>query len=145
MMVKDEFTAIRLQFEVTTLGALARCIMGIYDTVSVKNVYPKNRIAQGSIQDCSSTGLKVDTISVTLLANTLYWFVYSCDVAFTVRALATANVKNVLGGSGIANSNTLYTIWSIANAYDGTLPLVFPAGATNPTLINVPFVQVKSG
>jgi len=77
----------RIAFRVSTgggAGSVAR--VGIYDVTSDTDIYPANLIVDGGEQDTTSAAVKITTISETLSANTMYWFVFLAGVASpTVR------------------------------------------------------------
>lgn len=77
----------RIAFRVSTGGAAGSVArVGIYDVTSDIDIYPANLIVDGGEQDTTTAAVKIATISETLLANSMYWFVLLVGVASpTVR------------------------------------------------------------
>lgn len=141
-IVGTGFTINSIEFEVTT-GATGQCMVAIYDTGT--NLYPNNRLAQGTDQSTSSAGIKSDPISVTLADNTLYWLAINCKTGVTLRALPVTAIPNILGNTGTASASSNNVGWTVAGAHGSSgfnMPNPYTSGATliantPPTLIQV--------
>lgn len=135
-------------FNVTTVGgAGSKAMMGIYKATSNTNLYPGSKVATGTEFDTSSgggTGLKTTSSTVTLTANTLYWFVYVCGTAApTIRAMNTGNVDTRILGYDNTEGGTPNLGLTVARTYDSTLPSTFTAGATFLTAVPIPALFVR--
>ena len=93
-------------------------MVAIYDTGP--NLYPNNRLAQGTDQSISSSSVKTDSISVTLADNTLYWLAINCKTVVTLRALPVTAIPNILGNSGAASGSSNNVGWTVAGAHDSS-------------------------
>lgn len=122
----------RIGLAVSTLLAGSTCRVGIY--ADSGNTAPSTLVSgsDAGTLNTASTGLKTNTISVTLQANNLYWLAYECSTAATLKLMyiPLGYQPNILGlvptGASVA-SGTGYTA---TNTY-GALPASFPsAGRT---------------
>lgn len=143
LIVTTGYIIDRIQIEITTLGA-GNLVLGIYDTKTDGTLYPNNLIVQGTQQDTSVGTLKTDTISATLKPNTLYWTVYNTSGVASTRSYNLTSVPPILGYDGGAGANRIQSSWSVASAYNATMPSTFVAGGT--MLINTapPIIQVRA-
>lgn len=143
-IIRKGFSIDRIEFEVTTIG-VGFMVVGIYDSKTDGTLYPNNLIVQGTQQDTNIVGLHVDTITATLLSDTLYWLVYNANTALPiVRGMAIASVCTVLGNDGTAAATRQHTSWTVARVYNSVLPNPFTAGGTlGAGLIN-PLIQVRT-
>jgi hypothetical protein len=114
-------------------GTTAR--LGIYSTSSFIDPYPTARVVDGGTIAVDTTGVKNVTISITLDANKLYWFVLLIDAAgpTTVQGHTGASSGGVFGLANTLATAEGYAL-SHTQAY-GALPSTFPTSA--PTIINV--------
>lgn len=110
--------------------------IGIYDCLSTRDIYPRNRLSLGSV-DYSATGPRLTSASITLAAGKLFWLVTNTDGGSgTNSSVVSANeitvpvgvVGLVLPGAA-TGANTVALGLFIARAYGLGLPATFPAGA----------------
>lgn len=112
----------------TAGGAGSTCRVGIYTDTG--NTAPNTLVtgSDGGTLAVTATGLKTNTVSITLQGNNLYWLAYECSTASTLKltTLPITVVPNVLGivptGSAVASG----TGYSATNTY-GALPASYPA------------------
>ena len=142
-IVGTGFTIDVIEFEVLT-PITGQCMVAIYDTGT--NLYPNNRLAQGTDQSTSgAAGTRTDPISVTLSDNTLYWLAINCKTSVQLRALPVTAIPNILGNTGTASGSSNNVGWTVTGAHGLSgfnMPNPYPVGATliantPPTLINV--------
>ena len=114
----QSFTSSNLFINVTTLAAGSFCRIAVYDDL---NGYPNNRLFVSSDLDCSTTGQKTATASISFVAGTTYW------LAFHGGAIASTT-------SVIAQSQSLSlkanSINSMANCVFYSLNFTTPTPAT---------------
>jgi len=109
--------------------------IGIYDCLSTRDIYPRNRLSLGSV-DYSATGPRLTSASITLAAGKLFWLVTNTDGGSgTNSSVVSANEITVPVGvvglvlpSAATGANQVALGLFIAAAY-GPLPATFPAGA----------------
>lgn len=88
----------KIGVNVTTNGtAAARVRLGVYTNLSTTNLYPVTRLLDSGEIDVSSNGWKEATISLSMLANTLYWFVYTANEAISLTSVALNSMLPILG------------------------------------------------
>lgn len=130
----------RLGFNVTSVGVAGSALrIGIYDTTSDTNLYPNALVVDGGEVATDAGSTKTVTISVTLTAGKLYWFVVLANAASTssLRGIAVAGMLPILGCGNTFPTTTQWG-WTVARAY-GALPANYPAagsvqGATAPAI-----------
>lgn len=142
-------TVDRLAVGVTTgagAGGVAR--WGIYQATSSSAIYPSALVVDAGEVDVTGNGVKAQTVSVTLTAGVLYWFVYLGGVsAATIRAINTAGCwpifgySNAFSSAGAANIDSGVGL-TVAQAY-GALPDPFPAAATIITAGSIPAIGAR--
>lgn len=120
----------RLSYVVTTLAA-GNARVGIYDAVSLTNVYPNNLIVDGGGLSTGTTGNKNAVISQALVPGALYWAVYLGDATPTVRTYTTTGLSGILGFANTLSANPSRAL-TVTQTY-GALPGTFPAGAVLST------------
>lgn len=124
-----------------TAGAVGNFRVGIYANTSTTVMYPGALIAQSGDLDTNVTGLNVGTFNVQLTPNQMYWLVYHCSAAATIRAMAVGGVSNLLG-----NSNALGTAPNVgisASQVYGPLPDPYPSGAAMLTAVPIPAIAYR--
>lgn len=139
-------TVDRIGFNVTGLGVLSSCRVGIYaSSPNSGNLYPTTLVVDGG--DFSTTGAlgtKITTISVVLNPNSLYWVVMLAagTTVAGVRGMSVPGVFPILG-----LDNTLGTTpgvgFFVTQTY-GSLPTTFPAGATPLTAVPIPAIAIRA-
>ena len=106
LMVPRAVTIDRIGVNVTGAGtAAARVRVGIYTATSVSNLYPDALVSgsDGGELNASSTGMKENTVSVSLAAG-LYFAVFQTNEGISVLAFTQGVSWNVLGSpTDIAN------------------------------------------
>lgn len=133
-----------ISFSVQTGGVLGDvAVVGIYDSIGPTDPYPNNLLAQGTEQDTSTTGVKVDTISVTLEPGKLYWCVFFCNNVSTTTQVLSINGQYVMGlGAAAPSLGAPYIqLINTSLAYTNVLPAVFP-DATNSQLDSNPIPAI---
>lgn len=132
----------RFAFNITTGGAAGSVSkMAIYDTTSIKNLYPNKLLISGTEAVTTSTGVKTSTVSFYMDRNTLYWFVFWCGVAApVVRSLDDSfpilGIDNAFG-----TTNGLG--WSVTEVYATNFPSTFTASASIITNAPLPAMGVR--
>lgn len=111
-----DITITSLAVEVTTASAGTGQI-GIYNTA---NFRPSKLIA-GSVVNINTgtTGVKSDTVNITLMAGNLYWLALINTSAATIRAVAVAGVQTLMG---IATGGTAWNTHYFQAGSNGVLP-----------------------
>jgi hypothetical protein len=80
--------------------------VGIYSSTTT---YAPNTLITSASFDCSSTGLKTATVSLTLQPG-VYWIAIACDITPTIRAVALASAYSLaLPSLGTSNTVCWYT------------------------------------
>lgn len=133
-------TVDRIAFNVTAAVASTIGRVGIYSATDANggDLYPSTLVVDGGEFDCSTTGVKSASISASLNASDVYWFVFHFDnttatlTGPTIRACAVASLPTILGMSSAFGTNP-NTHLSITGQTYGALPGTFPAGATVQT------------
>lgn len=142
-IVRKSFAIDRIQYEVTTAVA-GNGICGIYNSKTDGTLYPDALLVAGTSQSIGTTGIKTDTISATLLADTLYWLAITSSSAATLRSVGTNTaIPTVLGNNGTAAATQWNTGWTVARTYDATMPATFTAAGT-VGITSVPLILVRA-
>jgi hypothetical protein len=135
-IVTKNCTVDQLGVYVTVAGAgLGRLGIYLQDTAT-SSFLPDGLVVDGGEINVSTTGYKSVSISTSLTANYLYWLVYTCNIAHTIRAIAVASANTILGmGSTGTGYNTycnqvrayapLSANFGTASVTSGSLPCVF--------------------
>lgn len=144
-LVGRGFGADRIEFEVT-VGAAGRCALAIYNDDGT--IHPGSLLVSGSDQSTASAAtLKVDTISVNLKSQTLYWLAYNCNNnAATLRTLSGSTVAPILGWTGSAGAGQNIIGYQVAklNPSSGfSFDDPFPTGSVL-TNANMPLMMVRA-
>jgi hypothetical protein len=108
--------------------------MGIYTNTSDTNLYPDQLVSgsDGGSVSSATTGMKTNTISVTLAPMTLYWFAFNCSAtAPTVRNVPLNDAWAILGTDNALGAN-LGLGWQVALTF-GAMPSTFTASGTVST------------
>ena len=132
-----------LAFNVTTNIAASTARIGIYDTKSEIDLYPKNLLHGSGAIGTASNGVKTESCKVQLNPLAVYWLALVSSVAPTLRC-------GVVGGSTVplilpdaAAMPTTRTLGlSVAYAY-AALPSTFPASAAYITAVPVPVLGYR--
>lgn len=127
---------------VTTLAVGATIRIGIYNNTSDTDLYPSSLVYGSAELSGATTGVKQESISVTLLPNTLYWSAYLCGtLAPTVRCYGVANLYPI-GGYPAALGTAAQIGITVALAY-AALPATFTAAGTWITAVPLPEVAIR--
>jgi len=110
--------------------------IGIYDCLSTRDIYPRNRLFFGSV-NYSATGPRLTSASITLPAGKLFWLVTNTDGGSgTNSSVVSSNEITVpVGVVGLVipgastGANQVALGLSLTRAYGLGLPATFPAGA----------------
>lgn len=129
----------RIGLNVTTLLA-GKARVGIYTDSAM---YPSGLVSgtDAAELDTGTAGVKSNTISVGLSANTLYWLAICTNAGVTVRCFAVASMLPILGLSnalGTAQYLGMYASYTYA-----ALPANYPATPTMITSTPIPAVFVR--
>ena len=130
LIVRKGFAIDRIQIDIVGSGGAGNIVFGIYNSKTDGTLYPDTLLVQGTAHDATVLGLAVDTISSTLVDNTLYWLVYNTSVACTVRGYAIAGQSSILGSSGASSTTSSNVGWKVTLTYNATLPATYTAGGT---------------
>jgi hypothetical protein len=122
----------RLAFNVTTAVA-NNAVMGLYANAA-GSLYPGALLVAGTPQSTGTIGAKLAAISQSIIASQIYWLVINAGAAIGIRAIPFAAVPPILGISDALGTSHA-TCALVARAYDGTLPSLFPSGATLPSVV----------
>ena len=118
----QDFTSSNLFINVNTLASGSFCRIAVYDDL---NGYPNNRLFVSSDLDCSTTGQKTASASISFVAGTIYW------LAFHGGAVASSTSCILAAQSIPLRANT---IGSMANCifynlnFTTPTPAIFLAG-----------------
>lgn len=119
----------RIAVNVTTLAA-GNLRLGIYEATSRTNLYPAGLVSGSDAGAISTgtTGVKENTISISMKPGELYWFAHLGDAAPTFRGQWISGAMQIFGiPTGLGTSPTVGL--SVAYTY-GALPSTFPASAS---------------
>lgn len=124
-----------------TAGVVGNFRLGLYENTSQTVMYPGALISQSADLDTNVTGVNGYTLNVPLTPGQMYWLVYHCSAAATIRAMAVGGVSSLLG-----NSNALGTAPNIGitatQAY-GALPNPYPNGGAMITAVPIPAIAYR--
>lgn len=110
--------------------------IGIYDCLSTRDIYPRNRLSFGSVA-YSATGPLLTSASITLAAGKLFWLVTNTDGGSGSNSTVVDGTNEITLPVGVAGlvlpgaateANQVALGLFIAAAY-GPPPATFPAGA----------------
>lgn len=133
-----------LAFRVTTLLA-GNGRIGLYASITNKNIYPGKLIIDSGDISVGSNGVKTFACSANVDAGQIYWLVYLSSVAAILRC---SDVANSTVPSILPDDNSMPTTRSIglssAFAY-AALPADFPASAAYVTAGPLPVLAYRYG
>jgi hypothetical protein len=130
------FTVSNLQINVTTLTVGGNARILVYSDV---NGVPTTKLLESTSLDCSTTGVKTYTESLTFTAGTTYWLGVYSNITVTLSALPSSNSMALSTSPFPATSS--FCMLSAAATFGsapstlGTATLV--AASTNMYLINL--------
>lgn len=114
----------QLAVDVTTSVALCSAVVALWSDSSGA---PGSVLGQATL-DCSSTGVKTGSVTVTIVQGTTYWFTFLCSVTNLVtRAPGEGGWLPAFGHP--LGANTLYNKIQVAQAYASPTP-AWPGGAS---------------
>lgn len=128
-------TVDRIGVEVTTLLAASTALVGIYSDSAGS---PGARLSGGaSALDCSSIGLKEETVAITLQAGVVYWLAIATSGTQTLRGAGVANMLPL--SVNATNGNP----FNIRRATLASMALPSNAPATTLTSATVPLHRLR--
>jgi hypothetical protein len=114
--------------------------VGIYQDNG--SIYPGSLVADAGTVDTSSIGLKEITgLSISLSANTLYWFVLVTNVAPSLVVTPSGGGWQPLGFDTTTLNVTGGAFWKVSFTY-ATLPATFPGGGAAQTSTATPKIAI---
>jgi hypothetical protein len=124
----------RIAFEVTILAAGGVARAGIYNSTSRSNIYPTTLVVDGGEISTATTGVKIATISTSIVEGSLYWFAYlTGTLAATLRTCPSGtNLNSILGYPATLGGVGAFSGLTVAQAY-GAMPGTFPGGGVMAT------------
>lgn len=128
------FTSSNLQINVTVATAGSLCRIAVYNDL---DGVPDTSIFISSDLDCSTTGLKTATASISFVAGTTYWLAFHGGTASSVSQLLVAQTIPLRYVNINAYSNHLFKTLSFSS---GT-PTSF-GGTLSYTATNVPLIVI---
>lgn len=127
---------------VTTLGSGSSIRLGVYDSTSLDDIYPLNRLFDSGALSSATTGVKTATATLTLQQGKLYWACYVAGTAApTVRALAVAGCAPSLGLD--AAMGTATGVGYTGAFTFGALPATYPAGQSALSAVPIPAIAMR--
>lgn len=122
---------VRTQIRCTTLAAGALARVGLYSSLTLRDIYPDRLLRAFTEFDLSTTGRKADTVEYDLMGGVLYWLAYLTNNATAqIRLIPTTEARGI--SHVLANlSSDLTTLpvgLRVTQTY-GALPDPFPSGA----------------
>lgn len=93
-----DMTIISMSVSVTTAVASALCKTVIYDAIapgSANAGMPSTLLVETGDMDCSTTGVKTQTVSVPLKRGRVYWVGYRSSSSATVSAVTPVSLVNI--------------------------------------------------
>jgi hypothetical protein len=131
----QSFTSSDLFINVTTLGANSLCRIAVYNDL---NGYPNNRIFVSSDIDCSTTGKKTATASISFVAGTTYWLaIHTNAFASTTSCLSSSQMIPIKSNSITSTANSVFYSLTFTNP----TPTTFLAGQSFSNL-SPPYIGI---
>lgn len=130
-----------LGINVTTLAALGKAKVLMYNNTSDTVQYPSSLLAAAAEFDVTTTGVKTDTtLSIAVTKDTMYWFVYWCGTnAPGIRSMTVGSMNTEFLGFDNTFPTTPNIGFTVAQTYSSsTNPSTYPSSATMLTTAPVP-------
>jgi hypothetical protein len=128
----------QLAIEVTTAVAATNCRIGIWaDSTGAPGVL---LAGGGTDHDCSTTGVKTETVSLSMTAGTPYWVGTHSNGTQTFRACATGAAA--IFGTAAGGSGAGFTAWRGSPTYASGLPNP-PVSMTRTGGVIAPLVYLR--
>lgn len=115
--------------------------IGIYEPKGANNVYPGALVADSGDISSAALGFKSFTLSASLTAGKVYWFVLFNSATLTMRTLTKGGYQPFLGFAGAA-APAQRTYLTATLAYTA-LPNPFPSGAGTTNSSAFPLLQYR--
>jgi hypothetical protein len=141
----SEFTTNEIRIIASTGGSAGfRYKIGIFTD---SGNYPASGIIITPELDGNLNTVRTTAISPAVtIPKGLNWVVYTASglgTQVTHRAVAVGGLINALGYNPALGNNQQYTGYTVNRTYDGTMPALYPAGATFIVATNAPLVVMR--
>ena len=132
-----------LAFNVTAFVAASTARIGIYDTKSETDLYPKNLLHGSNAIGTAANGVKTESCKVQLNPLAIYWLALVSSAAPTLRCgqVDGSSVPGLLPDDATMPTTRSLGL-SVAYAY-AALPSTFPASAAYITALPVPVLGYR--
>jgi hypothetical protein len=141
----SSFTTDEIRIIASTAGSAGfRYRIGIFTD---SGNYPASGIIITPQLDGFDPAVRTTAISPAVtIPKGLNWVVYTASglgTQVTHRAVAIGGLINALGYNSSLANNQQYTGYTVNRTYDGTMPALYPAGATFIVATNAPLVVMR--